>query len=530
MKRILFFAMLMAGVAAMADNDTNEYYWVKFADKAGTPYTIDNPSKYLSQRSLDRRQRLNITIDSIDLPVNPKYVEAVAKTGAKIHNVSKWLNGTTVIATEKQVKKIEKLSFVDTVCLYNRRAVLADTAKINYDEGRDTVVNTYNGFDSSYYALGFSQINQLNGTRLHRRGFEGQGILIGVCDGGFPGVDTLHVFDSLRRSGRIVATRDFVVHRTSVYQADAHGTMVLTTMAGYVPGQYVGTAPKADYALCITEDNRTESPVEELNWVSAAEFLDSLGVDVINSSLGYRGFWDTSLNHKFEHLDGMTAFMSIGGEIAATRGILCVNSAGNEGREGKHSISVPADAEHILSVGAVWSNGTISGFSSYGSTYDDRIKPDVCAQGVFVYVAAPAGGYIRAHGTSFSSPIMAGMMACLRQASPKTSVEELCKTIRMAGSIADHANNRYGYGIPDCGKAMRDLSKGMLSHVKARKNIDLDGSAGPGLNPKASSSAHPKDSPSAKPKDTPSAKPRGVKVKANRIDIREKVRERQKQQ
>lgn len=509
---------MLLSLGAMAANDTNDYYWVKFADKAGTPYTIDNPSKYLSQRSLDRRQRLNIAVDSIDLPVNPSYVKDVAKTGAKIHNVSKWLNGTTVIATEKQVQKIEELSFVVSVRRYNRRAVLADTATINYDKGRDTVVNVHNKVDSLYYALGYSQIRQLNGIRLHRRGFEGQGVLVGVCDGGFPGVDTLGVFDSLRRSGRIIATRDFVVHRPSVYLADAHGTMVLTTLAGYVPGQYVGTAPQADYALCITEDNRTESPVEELNWVSAAEFLDSLGVDVINSSLGYRGFWDTTLNYKFENLDGMTAFMSIGGEIAATRGILCVNSAGNEGSQGKHSISVPADAEHILSVGAVWSNGNISGFSSYGSTYDDRIKPDVCAQGVFVYVAAPAGGYIRAHGTSFSSPIMAGMMACLRQAAPNASVEELCKTIRLSGSIADHANNRYGYGIPDCGKALRSLNRGALSNLRAHKAASAEGADAPAL--------MPKDAPQMKPRNAHGVNPKSSRVKPTRIDIREKMRER----
>ena len=519
MKRLCFFVvMLLIGVVAMADNDTNEYYWVKFADKVGTPYTIEQPEKYLGQRSLDRRQRLGIAVDSIDLPVNPAYVKAVAKTGARIHNVSKWLNGVTVIATPKEVGKIEKLGFVKSVKLYNRRAVMVDTTTIKYDAGRDTVLQSYRPYDSNYYALAYSQINQLNGVRLHSRGFEGQGVLVGVCDGGFPGVDTLSVFDSLHRSGRIVATRDFVAHRPSVYLADAHGTMVLTTLAGYVPGKYVGTAPKADYVLCITEDNRTESPVEELNWVSAAEFLDSLGVDVINSSLGYRGFWDTTLNYKFETLDGLTAFMSLGGEIAATRGIVCVNSAGNEGSQGKHSISVPADAEHILSVGAVWSNGTISGFSSYGSTYDDRVKPDVCAQGVFVYVAAPAGGYIRAHGTSFSSPIMAGMMACLRQASPKASVEELCKAVRMSGSMADKVNNRYGYGIPDCGKALRSLNRGALSNLRAHKAATAEGADAPAL--------MPKDAPQMKPRNAHGVNPKSSRVKPTRIDIREKMRER----
>ncbi|MBR1516830.1 MAG: S8 family serine peptidase [Bacteroidales bacterium] len=492
MKRIitLLIAVFFVSTLSWAQGDTNDYYWVHFTDKKGTPYSVGQPTKFLSQRSIERRQRLKIAVDSLDLPVSPDYIKALVKTGAKIHNVSKWLNGATVIATDKEVAKIAKLKFVDTVQRYNRRAALVDTTTMHYTAGRDTFSILYNKYDSNYYALAYSQIRQLNGLEVHRQGFEGQDVLIGVCDGGFPGVDTLTVFDSLRRSGRIVATRDFVSHRPSVYLANDHGTMVLTTMAGYIPGRYVGTAPKASYALCITEDTHTESPVEELDWVAAAEFLDSLGADVINSSLGYLGFWDTTLNHHYKDLDGQTAFMSIGGEIAATRGILCVNSAGNEGRNGQHSISVPADAEHILSVGAVWANGTIAGFSSYGSTYDNRVKPDVCAQGVWVYVSSPAGGYLRANGTSFSSPIMAGMMACLRQAAPTKSVADLCRAIRLSGSLYDQVNNRYGYGIPDCMKALRTLGGLRPSQQRLEKAMKvsapkkLEGKKGGPVQPK----------------------------------------------
>lgn len=471
MKRIVFFVLLVAawGCTAMAagtnaatKNDTNDYYWVTFADKVGTPFSIDKPEQYLGARALERRQRLNIAIDSIDLPVNPKYVKELEKKGARIHNVSKWLNGATVIATEAQAKKLEKLPFVTSVSKYGRRAVMVDTTTNKYGEGRDTTTLPYQPYDSNYYALGYPQIQQLGGVRLHQQGFEGQGVLVGVCDGGFPGVDTHSVFAALRNEGRIVATRDFVAHRPSVFCANDHGTMVLTTMAGFIPGRYVGTAPKASYALCITEDTWTESRIEELNWVSAAEFLDSLGVDVINSSLGYKGFDDTSTRYNYEDLDGLTALMSRGCEIAASRGIVCVNSAGNEGNEGEHSISVPADAEHIVSVGAVWQSGTIARFSSYGATYDHRVKPDVCAMGVLAYVASPLGGYLRANGTSFSSPIMAGMVACLRQAAPNASVAEVHRAVRMAGSYADKVNNRYGYGIPDCGRALMTLRRGSL--------------------------------------------------------------------
>ncbi|MBR1792633.1 MAG: S8 family serine peptidase [Bacteroidales bacterium] len=475
MKHLSFLILLLMTIAVSAQNDTNNYYWVEFANKKGTPYTIDKPDQYLGQRALERRQRLGISIDSTDLPVNPKYLKEIAKKGAKIHNVSKWMNGTTVIATPEQAERLQQLDFVTSVNLYSRRAAQVDTTTNKYSAGRDTNTINYKDYDSNYYSLGYPQIKQLGGIRLHQQGYEGQGVMIGVCDGGFPGVDTLSVFASLRNEGRIVDTRDFVAHRTSVYCANDHGTMVLSTMAANIPGRYVGTAPKADYVLCITEDTWTESPIEELNWVSAAEYLDSLGVDIINSSLGYQGFDDTALRHRYEDLNGTTAIMSRGAEIAASRGILCVNSAGNEGRNGEHSLSVPADAEHILSVGAVWSNGTIAGFSSYGATYDHRVKPDVCAMGVMAYVASPLGGYLRANGTSFSSPIMAGMMACLRQAAPEASVADLCRAVRMAGNYADRVNNRYGYGIPDCGRALMSLKRPMsrITHKNANQKFKL---------------------------------------------------------
>ncbi|MBQ7280632.1 MAG: S8 family serine peptidase [Bacteroidales bacterium] len=467
MKKFTFILLFFVSLAAMAQNDTNEYYWVGFADKTGTPYSVDKPADYLSPRALQRRMRLNIAVDSIDLPVVPNYVKQVAATGAQVFNVSKWLNGTTVIATADEAEKIGELSFVTEVMHINRRAAMVDTTRHNYSAGEELERTKYVIFDSSYYGHGIEQISQLHGQPLHQMGYEGQGVLVGVCDGGFPGVDTLSLFASLRNEGRLKGCRDFVTHNASVFRANDHGTMVLSTMAGNIPGKYVGTAPQANYILCITEDTYTESPFEEYNWVSAAEYLDSMGVDVINSSLGYLGFGDTSLNHHFADLDGNTAPMSIGAEIAASRGILCVNSAGNEGRNGASSISVPADAEHILSVGAVWNNGTLVGFSSYGPTYDSRVKPDVCAQGVLVTVASPMGGYIKANGTSFSSPIMAGMVACLRQACPNGSVVDVWRALRLAGDMADRANNRYGYGIPDCTKALHLLKE--RSHRHERK-------------------------------------------------------------
>ncbi|MBQ0015526.1 MAG: S8 family serine peptidase [Bacteroidales bacterium] len=477
--KFLFPFVLFCGVAfaataqspAVADNqtDTGYFYWVRFSDKDSTPGRLDKPQQFLSQRAIERRRRLQIAIDSFDLPVVPSYLDSVRACGARLHNVSKWLNGVTVVADSAIAADIAQLSFVTQVARYNRRRLpvalggTPDTATKKYGAGTDYSIQPCASHDSSYYNLGYSQIAQLGGIALHRRGYEGQGVWVGVCDGGFPGVDTLSAFKSMRDEGRIVATRDFACHRPTVYTADAHGTMVLSNVGAYLPSVYVATAPKATYVLCITED-ATESPIEELNWVSAAEYLDSLGIDVINTSLGYRGFDDTTLRHPFSDLDGKTAWMSIGADIAASRGILCVNSAGNEGREGSGSLSVPADAEHILSVGAAWSNGDRAAFSSWGQTADGRVKPDVMAQGVLVYVSMPGGGYAYANGTSMASPITAGMVACLRQAAPNASVQQIFDAIRASGSNAMHVDNRIGYGVPDYKKALQLLLSPRFPH------------------------------------------------------------------
>ena len=460
MKKLsLLLLALLASAVLQAQIATN-IYWVQFTDKNDSPYSIDAPEAYLSQRALDRRARLGIAIDEYDIPVNPQYLQAVADCGAELLNPSKWLNGVSVYTSSTSViDAINALEFVEVVrnCENNPDAQLKKERWLA-DEMKPVVSNrNYKGF----YGGAEDQVKQLNVDKLHDMGYDGTGVVIAVLDGGFVGTDIHSCFDNMREEGRLLGVRDFVYGSTSVYTTSAHGTSCLSTIGAYVPNSMVGTAPKASFYLLHTEDVESENIVEEYNWVSGAEYADSLGVDVCTTSLGYIDFDMSQWDHPLEHYDGHTAPMTIGAEIAATRGIICTNSAGNE-YEGYCTLGIPADAEHILTVGAVDVNGNRADFSSTGPTYDGRIKPDVMAVGEGTYVASgnPGGwfgDYYNGNGTSFSNPVMAGAVACLRQAFPNASVQELCDVVRQCGNRADNPDNYYGYGIPNFELAFNTL-------------------------------------------------------------------------
>ena len=462
-KLALLLLAFFACAFAQAQIATNIYY-VQFTDKNDSPYSIDAPEAYLSQRALDRRARLGIAIDEYDIPVNPQYLEAVANCGAELLNPTKWLNGVTVHVTDPAViDAINALEFVETVrnCPNHPEAQLK---KQQWLEKEMTPVES-GVMTRGYYGGGYTQITQLNADVLHDNGFQGEGMVVAILDGGFVGTENHECFDNMREEGRLLGVRDFVYGSTSVYSQSTHGTSCLSTMAAYVPQTFVGTAPKASYYLIHTEDGNSETITEEYNWVSGAEYADSLGVDVTTTSLGYIDFDDnmSQWDHPFEHFDGHTAPMTIGIEIAASRGIVCLNSAGNEG-DGVCTLGIPADAEHILTVGAVDDQGQRASFSSVGPTYDGRIKPDVMAMGQGTYVASGDGGgwwgggpYYNGSGTSFSTPVLAGAVTCLRQAFPDLSVQEFCDAIRQVGNRADHPDNQYGYGIPDFAAALNLL-------------------------------------------------------------------------
>ncbi|MBO6024490.1 MAG: S8 family peptidase [Bacteroidales bacterium] len=454
---LLFIAITLFSQAQVATN----IYWVQFTDKNNSPYSIDNPEAYLSPRALQRRANLGISIDEYDLPVNPQYLQAVADCGAELLNPSKWLNGVTVHVTDPAViEAINALEFVE-VTRNCPNDLKAQEKKERWLAKEMQAVESVKGF-RGYYGGGTTQITQINGMALHDSGYQGQGVVIAILDGGFIGTETHPAFANMRDEGRLLGTRDFVYGSTSVYSQSTHGTSCLSTMAAYVPNTFVGTAPKASYYLLHTEDAPNENIVEEYNWVSGAEYADSLGVDVCSTSLGYIGFDMSEWDHPQSHFDGKTAPASIGAEIAVSRGMICLNSAGNEGEpwddSGYCTLGVPADAEHVLTIGAVDGDGNRAWFSSVGPTYDGRIKPDVMAMGQDTYVASSDGGYYNGSGTSFSNPVMAGAVACLRQARPYASVQEICDAVRACSDRANNPDNRYGYGIPDFSQALELLS------------------------------------------------------------------------
>lgn len=461
------FLLLFLVVATIAQAQVAPgIYWVQFTDKNNSPYSIDNPEAYLTQRALQRRANQGIGIDEYDIPVNPQYLQAVAECGAELLHPSKWLNGVSVHVTDPDViEAINALEFVSTVrsCPNDLKAQerkerwLANELKAG--EGERGLYGYYGGAET--------QITQLNAVVLHDSGFQGEGMIVAILDGGFIGADTHPCFDNMREEGRLLGTRDFVYGSNSVYTQSTHGTSCLSTMAAYVPNTFVGTAPKASYYLIHTEDSNSENIIEEYNWVSGAEYADSLGVDICTTSLGYVDFDMTQWDHPFEHYDGHTAPMSIGSEIAASRGMICLNAAGNDGDTwggGGCTLGIPGDAEHILTIGAVDAWGQRAYFSSVGPTYDGRIKPDVMAMGQDTFVASSDGGYYNGSGTSFATPVMAGAVTCLRQSNPYATVQEFCDIVRQCGDHVNNPDNRYGYGIPDLAMALEALHVEEANH------------------------------------------------------------------
>lgn len=465
----MFLVVTMFAQAQVATN----IYWVQFTDKEGSPYSIDNPEAYLSPRALQRRANLNIAIDEYDLPVNPQYLQAVADCGAEIINPSKWLNGVSVHVTDPSV--IEAINALD--CVMTVRNCPNDLKA--QEQKERWLANEMKPAASTRSSKGFyggaeDQVKQLNVDVLHDMGFDGTGVIIAVLDGGFEGAENTSCFDNMREEGRLLGTRDFVYGSNSVYTQSTHGTSCLSTMGAYDPNNMVGTAYKASYYLIHTEDGDSENIIEEYNWVSGAEYADSLGVDVCSTSLGYITFDMSQWDHPYQHYDGKTAPMSIGAEIAASRGMICMNAAGNEG-DGNCTLGIPADAEHIVTVGAVNAAGDRASFSSVGPTYDGRIKPDVMAMGEGTYVASGYGSwwpYYNGNGTSFATPVLAGAVACLRQARPYSSVQEICDALRACGNRADNPDSKYGYGIPDFSQAL-ELLKVEEHSVAANEIINV---------------------------------------------------------
>lgn len=452
MKKIIVFLLLVSSFVGFSQEDA----WVYFKDKPGSQPYFDNPLTMLSQRALDRRTNQGIALDMKDVPIYQPYIDAItASTGITVKAKSKWMNCLHVRGSQVDINALKLLPSVLRVDFADK--TLNTTKKISSKPILKPINKTMDTKTSFNYGNSANQIQMLNGHLLHQANYTGSGMIIAVLDSGFIGVNTAQPFQRLITNNLILGGYDYVNKNTNFFTGHSHGTLVLSTMGGFTDGQLVGTAPDAKYYLFITEDVASENPIEESNWVEAAEEADRLGVDIITSSLGYFGYDNPAYSHTYDDMTGNSAFASQGANVAFSKGIFVVASAGNEGANVEPHVGVPAEALNVLGIGAVKADETYALFSSIGPSFDGRVKPDVMAQGQGSVISDTAGNIVTANGTSFSCPILAGVVACLWQALPGKTNAQIKQLITQS---ADNFNpivksrNQYGYGIPDFNLAL----------------------------------------------------------------------------
>jgi subtilisin family serine protease len=437
--------------------DKSYCFRVYLKEKGPTSFDPASPEDFLSPESVNRRMLHEVFVDETDFPVSKAYLDELEAVGTAPVLQSKWMKTVVVeCADSAVVERIMGLSFVDSVvCVWHDEGRQDDVPCPEEDTSRfvsddETAENVY--------GKAIEQIEMLNGIRLHEAGYRGKDMRIAVIDAGFRNVDNIGAFSSLK----LIGTHNVTFPGRSVFCADNHGTKVLSCMAADLKGVMVGTAPDASYLLIKSEDTRGEFPIEEDYWAAAVEYADSVGVDIISTSLGYFRFDSLPDYYKRTDIDGRTAFSSRIAEIASKKGILIVASAGNEGNDDWEKITFPADANSVLAVGSVTSDKKKSSFSSVGMTADYRIKPDVVALGSWVCVINDAGKVQHSNGTSFSAPTVSGMVACLWQAFPLLKNTELIELVKTTASQHQHPDNQLGYGIPDIFNAYKKAQNEVL--------------------------------------------------------------------
>ena len=457
MKKTLPLLMLLL-VAVSESQAQFTRYIVRLKNKGGTPYSISSPLGYLSQRAVDRRTKYGITIDSTDLPVTPSYITQIRNiSNVTLLNVSRWLNAVTIqTSSPAAITAINALAFVQSV-----NGIAAKTA----DNGRvfrnkfemDEIITDFpppltQRIAADYFNYGTGSYNEIhlhNGEFLHNIGLRGQGMQIAVLDNGFNNYTVLRAFDSVNINGQVLGTWDFVAREQNVSNDGSHGMNCFSTIAANIPGQFIGKAPKAGFWLFQTEDNSSEYPVEEFNWVCGAERSDSSGADVISSSLGYYDFDNATFNYTYSNMNGNTTISAIGADLAAKKGIIPFLAVGNEGGNSWHFLITPSDGDSVVAVGAVNAAGVVGGFSSYGPSADGQIKPDMASVGVAALVQTTSNTVGTSNGTSFACPNMAGLGAILWQGFPEYNNMKIVRTLQQAGSKFSTPDDRVGYGIPN---------------------------------------------------------------------------------
>lgn len=463
----VWILLLLATSGSVQAQAPQYVFKISFKDKAGAP-PLSSASSFLSQRALDRRTAQDIALDSTDRPVSPGYVsDVLSTTGGTFHVKSKWLNFLVILLTDSSkiltlsgkpyIQSIEYTGYYDPY-LHNKTS----NGGINQ--------NAQVTGSSNYYGSSWNQTDMVHGDYLHDRGFKGQGKLIAVLDAGFVGVDIGLGFDSLVQSGRIVDAYDLVHASTDVYSYSGHGTGCLSTMAAYLPGTYVGTAPLAEYALYCTEVEGIDQPAEMDNMVAGIERADSVGADIISSSLGYNNFQGPGYSTlTYADIDGKTTAPAKAVNLATAKGMLCVISAGNEGGNPWNYILTPGDADSAITVGSVNINKDPAGDSGFGPNSAGRIKPDVCLLGSSAYIMQTSGTPVPGNGTSYATPQLAGWAACLWQATSNTTPWKLRNAITQSAHRYLNPGAQLGYGIPDFGKAFELMG---IKDVAADLNTD----------------------------------------------------------
>ncbi|NOS94406.1 MAG: S8 family serine peptidase [Cyclobacteriaceae bacterium] len=446
------FLLLFLVITAFAE--AQDRYFVSFKDKANSTFTVSNPAAFLSSKSIARRTRLGISITEEDLPVNATYVAQVKATGAKTFYTSKWWNGVLIQADATTATTIAALPFVSKI-----ERVANGTKLLNGRKASKTNVEN----ESATSQVTDFQLTQLGIDRMQSDNYLGQNINIAQFDSGWKGVNLTTPFAHLINSGRIKETKNFVRNTTDVYTDDTHGTAVLSVMAGLVSGSFTGGIYMANFYLYETEDKLEEYRVEEYNWTFAAERADSIGVDVVNSSLGYNQFDDSSMDYTKANLDGKTSVISNAARKLISKGIVVVSAAGNEGSNAWQTIMMPADTDGIIAVGSITNNSFKSSFSSIGPAADGRIKPDVVAFGSGTSTINSTGNLNTTNGTSVASPLITSLVAGLVQAFPKASPQQIYQAIIYSASQYEKPDNQLGYGIPNYNRAKSYLTYGKLT-------------------------------------------------------------------
>lgn len=447
MQKLTLLCLLLLPGMLTAQAGDRQKCWVFFTDKGEV--NLSEAPTWLSERSLERRQRQGLQPDERDAPLHREYVQAISALQVPMGQPSKWLNATAAWLSPAEQQLVRALPFVS-------RVQPISPVRLDYE-----IISpaTKTDYDPGYTA---DQVQMLGLELLHQNGFNGEGILISVMDNGFYNVNQNAAFRHLFDNNRIVATRDFVNNETDVFDQGLHGAWVLSILTGFYPDQFTGAAPGASFILCHTENDASETHQEEDNWVAAMEYADSIGADVFSTSLGYMAMDDTLTSYSYSQLDGDQTIITIAADIAASRGIVVLNSAGNNGA---NKLNAPADGDSVIAVGAVDAFETLAAFSSLGPSADGRIKPDLCAMGSGTSFVTQDGLISSGGGTSFSCPVLAGFAACLLQSKPSTGNMELYDAMIRSADRFANPDTSYGYGIPQATIAYQILNGSELPRV-----------------------------------------------------------------